>query len=91
MYHAKRVNKQSNEQLACRHPSALQPILVKSLMARKLCHPCKEFDTEADLTVSCKIPGLDLDTEWVKDPAVERNQARIAFVEAHSCFDYTIS
>ena len=72
MYHAKRVNKQLNEQLACRHPSALQPILVKSLMARKLCNPCKEFDTEAELTVSCKIPGLDLDTEWVKDPSVER-------------------
>ena len=70
MYHAKRVNKQSNEQLVCREPSALQ--LVKSLMARKLCNPCKEFDTEAELTVSCKIPGLDLDTEWVKDPSVER-------------------
>ena len=41
-------------------------------MARKLCNPCKEFDTETGLTVSCKIPGLDLDTEWVEDPAVER-------------------
>ncbi len=75
MYHAQRVNKQSNEQLVCQHPSALQPILIKSLMARKLCtlsgKPYEEFDTETDLTVSCKITHLDLDTVCVEDPVVE--------------------